>query len=89
MLNKKSVNNFYLLITEKRIVFTGFHSFWLAIIGMSSTDNKNVKETCLVLKRITCLLWVSNRALVYTQSAFTCSKLTIETLRQGVKYVQS
>ena len=24
-----------------------------------------------------------------TQSAFTCSKLTIETLDQGVKYVQS
>ena len=24
-----------------------------------------------------------------TQPAFTCSKLTIETLRQGVKYVQS
>ena len=24
-----------------------------------------------------------------TQSAFTCSKLTIETLQQGVKYVQS
>ena len=25
----------------------------------------------------------------YTQWAFTCSKLTIETLEQGVKYVQS
>ena len=24
-----------------------------------------------------------------SQSAFTCSKLTIETLEQGVKYVQS
>ena len=24
-----------------------------------------------------------------TQPAFTCSKLTIETLEQGVKYVQS
>ena len=24
-----------------------------------------------------------------TQSTFTCSKLTIETLEQGVKYVQS
>ena len=27
--------------------------------------------------------------LVLTQPAFTCSKLTIETLEQGVKYVQS
>ena len=26
---------------------------------------------------------------IATQSAFTCSKLTIETLEQGVKYVQS
>ena len=26
---------------------------------------------------------------VYTQSAFTCLKLTIETLQQGVKYVQN
>ena len=25
----------------------------------------------------------------YTQRAITCSKLTIETLEQGVKYVQS
>ena len=25
----------------------------------------------------------------YTQSAFTCSKLTIETLEQVVKYIQS
>ena len=24
-----------------------------------------------------------------TQSAFTCSKLTLETLKQGMKYVQS
>ena len=26
---------------------------------------------------------------VYSQPAFTCSKLTIETLEQGMKYVQS
>ena len=25
----------------------------------------------------------------FTQPAFTCSKITIETLEQGVKYVQS
>ena len=29
------------------------------------------------------------RRCVATQPAFTCSKLTIETLEQGVKYVQS
>ena len=27
--------------------------------------------------------------LEYSQPAFTCSKLTIETLEQGVKYIQS
>ena len=27
--------------------------------------------------------------LIHSQSAFTCSKLTTETLEQGVKYVQS
>ena len=27
--------------------------------------------------------------ITYTQPAITCSKLTIETLEQGVKYVQS
>ena len=31
----------------------------------------------------------SNRSLVHYQPAITCSKLTIETLKQGVKYVQS
>ena len=29
------------------------------------------------------------RSKIHTQPAFTCSKLTIETLEQGVKYVQS
>ena len=29
------------------------------------------------------------REKAYTQRAFSCSKLTVETLEQGVKYVQS
>ena len=34
---------------------------------------------------------MSNQSLVFyrSQPAITCSKLTIETLEQGVKYVQS
>ena len=32
--------------------------------------------------------YISNDQMI-TQSAITCSKLTIETLEQGVKYVQS
>ena len=43
------------------------------------------------------ILWVNRSGLVnfyvsqnfITQPAFTCPKLTIETLEQGVKYVQS
>ena len=33
--------------------------------------------------------YYSPRILISTQPAITCSKLTIETLEQGVKYVQS
>ena len=32
---------------------------------------------------------VTDFLLIYTQSAFTCSKLTIKTLEQIVKYAQS
>ena len=32
--------------------------------------------------------WVNCTSCHYTQAAFTCSKLTIETLEQGMKYVQ-
>ena len=31
----------------------------------------------------------SNKLIILTKSAFTCSKLTVETLEQGVKYVQN
>ena len=34
---------------------------------------------------IFCLIYLLN--IPHTQPAFTCSKLTIETLEQGVKYV--
>ena len=33
--------------------------------------------------------WSLNRVCINAQPANTCSKLTIETLEQGVKYVQS
>ena len=33
--------------------------------------------------------FAAKNSFTYTQSAFTCTKLTIETLEQGVKYVQS
>ena len=34
-------------------------------------------------------IYKTNETNVYTQPAFTSSKLTIETLEQGVKYVRS
>ena len=34
-------------------------------------------------------MWNQNLGNSVSQSAFTCAKLTIETLEQGVKYVQS
>ena len=34
-------------------------------------------------------LYAMRLQIVKSQPAFTCSKLTIETLEQGVKYVQS
>ena len=36
-----------------------------------------------------CKSIIKHNKLSITQPAFTCSKLTIETLEQGVKYVQS
>ena len=35
------------------------------------------------------MIWVSLNYFLLTQPAIACSKLTIETLEQGVKYVQS
>ena len=33
--------------------------------------------------------FIDYASVITTQSAFTCSKLTIETLEQGMKYVRS
>ena len=41
------------------------------------------------LSKTTISLNDCNSTKVHTQQAITCSKLTIETLEQGVKYVQS
>ena len=60
--------------------FLGQSNVW--ILGqMSST-------IIILTSRATLLLLTSNKSGI-TQPAVTCSKLTIETLEQGVKYVQS
>ena len=49
--------------------------------------------TCIMVKirktlhRVRYLNYMNNN--VYTQPGITCSKLTMETLEQGVKYIQS
>ena len=52
-----------------------------------------VAESAVILVQVKLLLSIFYVALfrsnVATQPAFTCSNLTIETLEQGVKYVQS
>ena len=53
-----------------------------------------IKCNYLIFTEICCTLcfsgYTSNRSVkTLSQPAFTCSKLTIETLEQGVKYVQS
>ena len=42
-----------------------------------------------VTKEDTMLLTLQHTNVTNTQPAFTCSKLTIKTLEQGVKYVKS
>ena len=46
---------------------------------------------CHALLAIIFLVCLNNQAVIQamSQPAFTCSKLTIETLEQGAKYVQS
>ena len=52
-----------------------------------------VAESAVILVQVKLLLSIFYVTLfwsnVVTQPAFTCSNLTIETLEQGVKYVQS
>ena len=47
----------------------------------------NPKET--QFNKISFVVFSLNSSFSVTQSAFTCSKLTIETLEQGLKYFQS
>ena len=51
--------------------------FWFIGIKSSKTGTSSRMESYWDTKKLG------------TQSAFTCSKLTIETLEQGMKYVQS
>ena len=58
-------------------------SFWCFIIEF---EQVNVGRSMFLR---TLSIFILMGAKVTTQPVFTCSKLTVETLEQGVKYVQS
>ena len=58
-----------------------FLSIFLTCCAYQGVRNLSFSENCAYL--------LNGRSLMLTRSAFTCSKLIIETLEQGVKYVQS
>ena len=53
-----------------------------------SSETVGLKETLVLQFLAICFTWNHFWVIQSIQSAFTCSKLTIETLKQGVKYVQ-
>ena len=54
----------------------------------NSTFKSNKDEVADISFNFINLLKLEKQSKSYTQSAFTCSKLTIKTLDHGVKYVQ-
>ena len=76
---------------------------WFALLKTLSGTIKNLKQRTFFIKilltkyqpvliNFTCRPSDKHdvvNCLEYTQTAFTCSKLTIDTLEQGVKYIQS
>ena len=62
-------------------------SFSVSIPKIGHNDKHFLWESSQIVTEC----WICFRKLLQllSQSAFTCSKLTIETLEQGVKYVQS
>ena len=77
------MNNFS--TSSKRQKSSGFLTF-SGGIEMEQLPKIGQTDCCLQyygLRLLLAILWA------FTQSPITCSKLTIETLEQGVKYVQS
>ena len=68
------------LCDEKNYCFTRSNFGFIGFIGLYVIN---------FLSKTTISLNDCNSTKVHTQPAITCSKLTIETLEQGVKYVQS
>ena len=73
---------------NRRNIFTGKMHCFLKVL---TTFYKEIREiiNLIVMRKIQHVYPKSSNLLMQTQPAVTCSKLTIETLAQGVKYVQS
>ena len=71
-------------ISLKGLVLQTFFPFVEAMFG------PNMKFLWFLIFIFTCFIFLKykNKAMV-SQSAITCSKLTVKTLKQDVKYVQS
>ena len=85
----------YIIVQFQKFRFY-FSSFFLFFVFSSSSNlMENIYKNILQLKNWSNILINFSRTISYfTQNipshlAITCSKLTIETLEQGVKYVQS
>ena len=61
-------------------------SLCIILISIIETVELIRRKFYFIISKLSLLLFHGN---IYTQPTFTCSKLTIETLEQGVKYVQS
>ena len=75
-------------ITSENIVFEGQLTIFLILckcnaVFFNMLKNSNKFGSCDVMMSI------STQCKVHSQPAFACSRLTIETLEQGVKFVQS
>ena len=73
---KLSADNYMMAIYLRSIVWVQF-SEWHLFGGILILSKMKIKVVYYCQKEL------------HPQSVFTCSKLTIETLEQGLKYVQS
>ena len=87
----KIVNSFQrLTIFAKSAIFDiRLRSEYASEVGLRSRIPGKKTGSRIMNTTMISLCWSKLQIKVSTQPAFTCSKLTIETLEQGVKYVQS
>ena len=80
-----------LVVTDFELIELIGNRFLMCLRVMYFSDGKWVSETVAIhlTKVLGYSLHIRDWEIKSTQPAFTCLKLTIKTLEQGVKYVQS